>query len=222
MDYTFCIISAFLFLYLFDVLLKPNPFDRVLFRREYRKIHISSEYIRPIGHERTARIEFTKYANADSFRKAVFDCKFSNPEISSIHLDNFPRRCFNSGSLFGFHFTCIDFSGVDYIAENLSNLVPSLVSGKFSCDHLVLPRNITSIELYDCPKLHSLLIPSDSFVPLKWSCYHFCGDPVLVQSDFQIFVPEHLLQYYLSDERWKSLLLCDPEGHLFPPKFVSL
>lgn len=219
MDYFIIVTCLLIISYLLYTILRANPFDRVLFHREYN-IKISDVFIDTIGWLKTSEIEFTRHAVSGSLRKAVFDCRFSNPQVSCIKFKNLLSFNYISNSISDFQFACIDFSSVDYVGGDFSHKYFPFVSDEFNCARLVLPNNISCVELVcHCPALHSLVIPCNAFVPVLWEGAPY-DDPILVQADFHIEVPRSLIAVYQADPQWGHVRFCDIEGNEFSPKFV--
>lgn len=208
-------------IYLLHVLLKQNPFDRVVFNREY-SIHYSTEFIDTLGYCCVAEIRFLPKARSVTLRTAIFDCTFSHPKAVCIRLVNMPPHNHYFGSINMFNFACIDFSALDYIAGNYQHKAFPFVSDEFPCTRLILPSNIQQIEIVNhCPNLQSLVIPSKEFVPVLWGGVPY-DDPILVQPGFHIEVSSELIDAYRSDEQWSHVTCCDATGHIFKPAFTPI
>ena len=118
--------------------------------------------------------------------------------------------------------TNTDLSVVDFSANNLDYNYFIMVSDQLPCKRLILPKSIRQVNLSDhCPSLETLVIPADYFVPVYWMCLPY-EDPILVQRNFKIEVPKHLLSAYQSDPQWNKVIFIDDDCREFHPIFVSL
>lgn len=192
---------------LFSRLSRPNPFDRVLFRREY--------VLSGMSPHREVDLSFTKHSGVDSSRKAFFHIKYSYPDAKRVTFSNLPD-C-NRLSI-PFFFERLDFSQVSYV-PNFHYFLDGVSSAHLPCSELVLPKNMKLLLFdIDCSSLSLLDIPSPVVVPV----YVFDDPtPISVCSGFKIRVPRALLSAYEADTNWSALRFEDENGDIFPPRFFS-
>lgn len=197
----------------FFAISRDNPFDRVLFRKEY--------YL--TGFDLEKSIFFTKHATQRSVRKAIFHIMYTYPDTKSLVFDNLPKYDFPQDSFWPFEFSRLDFSKCDCIENRYTCLMT--ISCALPCSILVLPRNISVFHFHTrCDFLHCLIIPGSDLI-------HAYLEPELgrrhpatihVSAGFKIKVPSSLVSDYQSDPAWSSLKFEDENGNVFPPMFSAL
>ena len=190
--------------------------------RLYRIVDYSGSYCRHtspgVSSYGCIEVEFTKdasYSN-NAFRKALFDIAAHYPEHTEKII--FHNLCSINGGLIDaaapLFFDYMDFSEVrlkdcptlKFWFENLD--IPA--------KNFALPADIGSIHLPEgMADVRSICIPSDAVIP----CYSMKGT-VYVNSDLKFFVPEELIPYYRSSERWAVPLFIDESGNTYTPVFL--
>lgn len=205
------IILAFVIVELLYNLSKKNPFDRVLWHREYS---ISPSLDR--FHCNQA-IRFTKHANIDSLHKAIFDAVYRLHHSEwdyrklSLSFDNFVPWNMIANGFTPFHFSTISFYDVNPDAFRCIDYQ------YLPCEELILPHNLTSIRLDvdRIPSIQKLVISSQQFVPLT-VCNVEGNDAIYSNRPLNVSVPSNLLSQYRTDPIWTSLRFIDAEGNVSP------
>lgn len=190
-----------------------NPFDRVLFRKEYNLTWF----------DRKRSISFTKYATQYSMRKAIYHIMYTYPDTQNIVFDNLPKYNFPQDSFWPFKFSCLDFSECDCIENRYTCLMT--ISCALPCSILVLPRNISVFHFHTrCDCLHCLIIPGSDLIHAYLAPELGRRHPatIHVSAGFNIKVPSSLVSNYQSDPAWSSLKFEDENGNVFPPMFSAL
>ena len=197
----------------FFAISRDNPFDRVLFRKEY--------YL--MGFDLEKSISFTKYATQFSVRKAIYHIMYTYPDTQSVVFDNLPKQNFPQDSFWPFEFSRLDFSECDYIENRYTCLMT--ISCALPCSILVLPRNISVFHFHTrCDCLHFLIIPGSDLTRayLEPELGRRHPTTIHVSAGFKIKVPSSLVSAYQSDPAWSSLRFEDENGKVFPPIFSAL
>lgn len=176
-------------------------------------------YVSPsVNSSGCVEIEFTKdasYSN-NAFRKALFDASEHYPEHAEKIV--FRSLCLIGGSpiraVSPLFFDYMDFSEV--CLEDYPPLEFWFRNLDIPAKNFVLPADIGSIHFPEgMVDVRSICIPSDAVVP----CYSMKGT-VYVNSDLRFFVPEELIPYYESSERWAAPLFIDESGNTYAPVFL--
>lgn len=188
---------------------EKNPFDRVLWHKGYRISHGGRHFSR-------SEITFTKHAQIDSLRDAVFDVVYGLGRQSehslkpSIRFSNFVSWNTIAWAFEPFHFSEISFWDIDPEVLRCYDLM------KLPCDELVLPQHLHSIEIDGAiPYIHNINLMCSGFVKLVHSPSYPCEAP----GQLDITVDPKLLHLYLSDPAWSTLKTVDPDGNVRPATF---
>lgn len=200
------LLSAFLFYRLSS----SNPFSRRLFGRKYS---IKRLYTKRM--EKAVCITFNGGADSKAFRDSLYECMYLYPDTKSLVFHNLGNLSLDESRFEHFKFECLNFSHIPSLNFNCSDPF------RLPCTYVILPSDVTSIPLRYCrPDIKCIAIPSEHFIPAqKYITYDPNGDPIRVDSDFYIRVPENVIKDYRHNPEWSSIRLIDENDRIFHPTF---
>ena len=165
--------------------------------------------------DKAVSITFNSDIDAKLFRDALYECMYLYPDTKSLVFRNLGRLSIDESRFEHFKFECLNFSHVSASEFNCSD--PFWLPATY----IILPTDATSVPLRYChPNIKCIAIPSNHFIPAqKHLTYDPEGDPIRVDSNFFIRVPENVISEYRRNPEWTSIQLIDENGCIFHPQF---
>lgn len=206
-----------LIIYPYTLLYRVDPFERRFpFKRDYTlKVHpnIGRRYC-----DETACIKFTKRATSNTLGKALAHAFYLMGQNSCIKFES--AKFIGRPSDFDkYHFKVLDFSNVEY--KHACFPFMGEIDGRLPCDILILPKDLSEINLYDDNKLENLVLPCDHLLQYTPYAYYPPGTRFEVHclDDFVISVPPDLVSAYCAAPSWQSIDLISDDGTKRPIEF---
>lgn len=118
-----------------------------------------------------------------------------------------------------YRFKVLDFSSVEY--QQACFPFMDEIDGRLPCDILILPKDLSKINLHDDNKLENLVLPCDHLLQYTPYAYYPPGTRFEVHclDSFIISVPPNLVNEYCAAPSWQSIDLISDNGTKRPVEF---